>query len=69
MLVLTRKIGQRVFIGDDIIVTVTRIDKDKDAVSLGFDAPKTVAVHREEVLRRIQKEGEKKVQKEDTATP
>ena len=43
MLVLTRKVGQRVFIGEDIVVTVTRIDKDKDTVSLGFDAPKEVA--------------------------
>ena len=69
MIEVTSKLGQRVFIGVDIIVTVSRFDKDKDAVSLGFDAPKTVAVHREEVLKRIQKEGEKKVQKEDTATP
>jgi len=52
MLVLTRKIGERIQIGGGISVTVVRIQGDK--VRLGVDAPLDIAVHREEVLRRLE---------------
>ena len=50
MLILTRKLDERIRIGDDIIITVTRIDAD--SVKLGFDAPRAVQIHREEVYGR-----------------
>lgn len=50
MLVLTRKLGERVFIGEDIAVVVVDVDRGK--VRLGIEAPRGVAIFREEVLRR-----------------
>jgi len=50
MLVLTRKVGEKILIGDTIVLTVVRIHGDK--VRLGIDAPPEVPVHREEVRRR-----------------
>jgi carbon storage regulator len=47
MLVLTRKLGESVVVGDDIIITVLNIDKNQ--VKLGIEAPKDVTVNREEV--------------------
>ena len=52
MLVLTRKVGERIQIGDGVVVTVVRVHGDK--VRLGVEAPADVAVHREEVSRRVQ---------------
>lgn len=49
MLVVTRKPGQRVFIGNDVVVTVTRILPD-GRVRLGIQAPPEVIVAREELL-------------------
>jgi carbon storage regulator CsrA len=51
MLVLTRKVGERIHIGDSIVVTVVRIQHDK--VRIGIEAPPDVGVHREEVFLRI----------------
>jgi carbon storage regulator len=51
MLVLTRKVGERIHIGDGIVVTVVRIQSDK--VRLGIEAPAQVPIHREEVYRRV----------------
>ena len=51
MLVLRRKLGERVGIGDGIVVTVLRIGRDN--VRLGFEAPSEIPVHREEVAKRI----------------
>lgn len=51
MLVLTRKVGERIHIGDGIVVTVVRIQNDK--VRVGIEAPSSVAIHREEVYRRV----------------
>jgi len=47
MLVLTRKIGERVIIGDDVVITVLEARNDK--VRLGIDAPADVPVYREEI--------------------
>jgi len=51
MLVLTRKVGQQIRIGEDVVVTVVRIQGDK--VRLGIEAPSHVVVHREEVRQRL----------------
>lgn len=51
MLVLTRKPGQRVRIGDEIEVTLLEVNGDR--VRLGFSAPPHVAIHRQEVYERI----------------
>ena len=50
MLILTRKVGESVMIGDDITVTVLGIKGNQ--VRVGVNAPRDVAVHREEVLQR-----------------
>ncbi len=55
MLILSRLPGQKVMIGDDIVVTLVDVRGDK--VRLGFTAPREIPVHREEVYDRI-KEGE-----------
>lgn len=52
MLVLTRKPGERVLIGDDIVVTI--LDTRGDGVRIGFEAPPGVKIHREEVLRAVE---------------
>ncbi|MGN6742667.1 MAG: carbon storage regulator CsrA [Amnibacterium sp.] len=51
MLVLTRKKGERVMIGDDIVVTL--IDIRGDGVRIGFDAPRGVAIQRAEVVTAV----------------
>lgn len=51
MLVLSRRVGERICIGDSVVVTVVRVHGDK--VRLGIDAPLDVPVHREEVFRRV----------------
>jgi carbon storage regulator len=51
MLVLTRKKGERVMIGDDIVITV--IDIRGDGIRIGFDAPRGVPIQRAEVLAAV----------------
>ena len=53
MLVLTRSKDESIMIGDDIVVTV--VDIGGDRVRIGIDAPRDVAVHRQEVYDRIKK--------------
>jgi carbon storage regulator len=52
MLVLTRRAGESVMIGDNVIVTV--LEARGDVVRLGIQAPRDVQVHREEVFRELQ---------------
>ena len=56
MLILTRRIGETLMIGDDVIVTVLGVKGNQ--VRIGVSAPKDVAVHREEIYERIRKEKE-----------
>ena len=54
MLVLTRKVNERIKIGDDIIVSILEIGKG--GVRIGIEAPRSVSVHRQEVYDKIQEE-------------
>ena len=51
MLVLTRKPGEKILIGDDIVITV--LDARGDSVRIGIDAPRGVKIQRDEVVRAV----------------
>jgi carbon storage regulator len=54
MLILTRRVGETVMIGDEVTVTVLGVKGNQ--VRIGINAPKNVAVHREEIFERIKRE-------------
>ena len=54
MLILTRRIGETVMIGDEVTITVLGVKGNQ--VRVGINAPKSVAVHREEIYEQIKRE-------------
>jgi len=54
MLILTRKSGEKITVGDNVVVSVLEIKGSQ--VKLGIEAPKGIAVHRGEIYERIQRE-------------
>lgn len=69
MLILTRRVGESLVIGDNVNVTVLGVKGNQ--VRIGVNAPKDIAVHREEIYQRIQQEREASADAEpqQTAVP
>ena len=65
MLILTRRVGENVIVGDDIVISV--IEVRGDAVRIGIQAPRSVGVHREEVYLELQKANEQAASSSDAA--
>jgi len=62
MLILTRRIGERIFVGDDVQIIVLGVKGNQ--VRIGVQAPKHITVHREEIYRRILRQ---KIEKNDVS--
>jgi carbon storage regulator len=59
MLILSRRVGEAVKVGENISITVLSVKGNQ--VRIGVDAPKDIAVHREEIYQRIKIEGERSI--------
>jgi carbon storage regulator len=67
MLILTRRVGETLMIGDEVTVTVLGVKGNQ--VRIGINAPKDVAVHREEIYQRIKREGMPEAAQPDSSEP
>ena len=65
MLILTRRVGESIVVGDDIVLTVFEVRGD--AVRIGIEAPRSVRVNRKEVYEEIQRSNEQAVSTSDDA--
>ena len=65
MLILTRKLGERITIGDDIIITLLEVKGSQ--VKLGIKAPKTISIHRHEIYERIKIKRQREDEEEEQA--
>lgn len=65
MLILTRRVGESIVVGDDIVLTVFEVRGD--AVRIGIEAPRSVRVNRKEVFDEIQRSNEQAVSTSDDA--
>lgn len=65
MLILTRRVGESIVVGDDVTVTVFEVRGD--AVRIGIDAPRSVQVHRQEVYDELRRVNEQSVSPSDAA--
>jgi carbon storage regulator len=65
VLVLTRRPGESVMVGDDVVITV--LDVRGDVVRIGIKAPRSVQVHREEVYKELQRVNRESASPDDTA--
>ncbi|AWI51997.1 carbon storage regulator [Actinobacillus minor 202] len=63
MLILTRKTGESLFVGDDVEITVLSVRGNQ--VKLGVNAPKEISVHRQEIYQRIKKAEENPPEQEE----
>jgi len=63
MLILTRRVGETLMIGDEVTVTVLGVKGNQ--VRIGVNAPKSVSVHREEIYERIRQEREGQTSEQD----
>ena len=65
MLILTRRVGENVVIGEDIVISIVEVRGD--AVRIGIQAPRSVSVHREEVWLELQRANERAASPSDAA--